>query len=351
MRVRTYVLVAAGLLLAGCADSSPIAAQPAASVPQGGTTAVLATVDGTPITEQDVRAALGGELAKAETEVFELKRRQLDALIADRLIAAEATRRNVSPEALLAAEVDEKLTPVTDADISAFIAANQGRIRGDAEALRPQIRQYLAEQQRAARREALVLGLRDDAEVTVALTAPAPFRATLELAGAPVRGAVDAPVTIVEFSDFHCPFCRSVQPTLTTLLERYPGKVRLVYKHLPLDALHPQARRASEASWCAAQQGKFWEFHDAIYRSGSSDASDATIDALAAPVGLDLPALKACLASGAAATAVAEDLRQGQERLGLTGTPGFFINGRELTGAQPLEAFTRIIDEELASQP
>jgi protein-disulfide isomerase len=156
-------------------------------------------------------------------------------------------------------------------------------------------------------------------------------------------------VTIVEFSDFHCPFCRSVQPTLTELLKRYEGKVRLVYKHLPLDSLHPQARRASQASWCAGSQGKFWEFHDAVYASGSSDASDAAMTTIASQVGLDGGAFLACFSGSESASVVDRDVQQGTA-LGLTGTPGFFINGRELTGAQPLDAFVRVIEEELATQ-
>jgi protein-disulfide isomerase len=176
------------------------------------------------------------------------------------------------------------------------------------------------------------------------------FRATLDLEGAPIRGAQEAPVTIVEFSDFHCPFCRSVQPTLTELLKRYEGKVRLVYKHLPLDSLHPQARRASQASWCAGTQGKFWEFHDAVYASGTSDAGDPAMAAVASQIGLDAGAFATCLAGPQSAQVVDRDVQQGSA-LGLTGTPGFFINGRELTGAQPLEAFVKVIDEELAARP
>ena len=170
--------------------------------------------------------------------------------------------------------------------------------------------------------------------------------ASVAIAGEPAKGSPTAKVTLIEVSDYHCPFCRRVQPTLMSLLDKYKGQVRLVYKHLPLDGLHPQARRVSEASWCADKQDKFWAFHDAVYADTSSDASDATLTRFASAAGLDTAAFTACLASPETKAAIQRDVAQG-EALGLNSTPGFFINGREIRGAQPLEAFVAIIDEEL----
>jgi protein-disulfide isomerase len=136
-----------------------------------------------------------------------------------------------------------------------------------------------------------------------------------------------------------------VQPTLTQLLAKYPGQVRLVYKHLPLDSLHPQARRASEAAWCANEQGKFWDFHDRVYAAGP-DASDAALGKFAAAASVDKAALDACLASGRPAAAIQKDVDEGAAH-GINGTPGFFVNGRFLSGNQPLAAFENIIQEEL----
>ena len=344
--MRNAVVLCAVLVVAGCAETRPSAAQS----PVPGDSSVLATVNGVAITEADVRARVGSELARLEAQVYDIRRGQLDALIAERLLDAEAARRGVTRDALEAEEVAARVTPVTEQELNEFITANQARIRGDTTALRPQIQAFLAGRKATERRTAFIESLRADARVEVALPEPAAFRATLDVEGAPTRGAEEAPVTIVEFSDFHCPFCRSVQPTLTELLRRYEGKVRLVYKHLPLDSLHPQARRVSQASWCAGTQGKFWEFHDAVYASGSSDASDTAMSAVASQVGLDGSTFATCLAGSESAAVVDRDVKQGGA-LGLTGTPGFFINGRELTGAQPLDAFVRIIDEELAARP
>lgn len=346
MTVRSAVMLCAVLVVAGCAETRPSAAQS----PAPGDSAVLATVNGVAITEADVRARVGSELARLEAQVYDLKRGQLDALIAERLLDAEATRRGVTRDALEAEEVAARVTPVTEQELNEFITANSARIRGDAAALRPQIQAFLDGRKAEERRAAFVESLRAVARVDVTLPAPTVFRATLDVEGAPIRGAESAPVTIVEFSDFHCPFCRSVQPTLTELLKRYEGKVRLVYKHLPLDSLHPQARRVSQASWCAGAQGKFWEFHDAVYASGSSDASDPAMSAIASQVGLNGGTFATCMAGAESAAVIDRDVKQG-EALGLTGTPGFFINGRELTGAQPLDAFVRVIEEELAARP
>ena len=306
---------------------------------------MLATVDGAPITEDDVRKSAGLEISRLEEQIYQLRKQQVDELVARRLLEAEAARRGTSVEAL-ERPITAKVGTVSDVDIDAFVEANKTRIRGDVTRLRPRIRDFIAEQKADALRTTLVDGLRAAAKIEMRLEPPTPFRATVDIAGAPVRGTATAPVTIVEYSDFHCPFCRRVQPTLTTLLEKYPGQVKLVYKHLPLDSLHPQARRVSEASWCAAKQDKFWEFHDAVYADSSSDAGDATLARYATKAGLDVAAFTACLANPETRTAIQRDVAQG-EALGLSSTPGFFINGREVRGAQPLEAFVSVIDEEL----
>jgi protein-disulfide isomerase len=214
-------------------------------------------------------------------------------------------------------------------------------------AVMPQIRAYLLNERSTARREAYLSELRTQAKVQVLLKAPARYRAVIDLAGAPSRGPERATVTIVEFSDFHCPYCRSVQPTLQQLLAKYPTEVRLVYKHYPIDNLHPQARRAAEAAWCAGQQQKFWQFHDVVY-ANPPDGSDRKLTEMATTAGLDLKAFGACLASGKGQAVVQAHIDEGTH-YGVQGTPGFFVNGRFVSGAIPFAAFAEIIDEELAA--
>ena len=345
--MRFSSLMVAILLVGGCSGTPASEAQtpPPPGAPSGAPT-VLATVNGAPITEDDVRKAAGLEIARLEEQLYQLRKQQVDGLVAQRLLEAEAVRRGLSVAALEQAEIVGKAGSVTEPEIDTFIAANQSRIRGDATQLRPQIREFLQQQKTDTRRTALVDVLRAAAKVEMRLTPPVPFRAEVDIAGAPVRGTATAPVTIIEYSDFHCPFCRRVQPTLTALLAKYPGKVRLVYKHLPLDGLHPQARRVSEAAWCAGKQDKFWGFHDAVYADSGNDASDATLTRYATTAGLDATAFTSCLANPETRAAIERDVAQG-EALGLNSTPGFFVNGREVRGAQPIEAFESIIDEEL----
>jgi protein-disulfide isomerase len=153
-------------------------------------------------------------------------------------------------------------------------------------------------------------------------------------------------VTIVEFTDFHCPFCKRVLPTLTQIERQYGEKVTVVFRDFPLDRLHPQASKAHEAARCADEQGQFWAYHDRLY-ANAPKASSEQLTAYAREVGLDVAAFEQCLSSGRHQDAVHQDVAEGT-RLGVTGTPTFFVNGRLLVGAQPLAAFVGVIEEELA---
>ena len=178
---------------------------------------------------------------------------------------------------------------------------------------------------------------------------PAPVAAaSLNLAGAPVRGAADAPVTIVEFSDFQCGFCFRVNPTVGQLLDRYNGKIRVAFKHSPIEG-HTAAPLAHRAAFAAQQQGKFWEMHDRIF-ANQRDMSREALLGHARALGLDLARFTADFDGAASKAALERDLAEGAT-LGVDGTPTFFINGTPLVGAQPLEAFAEAIDKALAAKP
>jgi protein-disulfide isomerase len=306
----------------------------------------LADVNGETITAEELERALGARLSKLEEQIYDLKSRELDSLIAQRLFAQEAAKRGISVPALLDAEVTAKVSLVTEKEIEDFYQANKARMRGDDTEVRQKIRAFLQQQKLTARREAFVESLRSQGKVVVRLQPPPAIRIEVSTDGAPIRGAADAPVTVVEFSDFECPFCKQTHPTLKQLLDRYPGKVRLAYRDFPLDSIHPQARRAAEAARCANDQGKFWEYHDVLF-SQSPQLAPEDLRRYAGQMGLDVTKFDGCLATGVHRAAVQRDLDEGN-RLGITGTPAFFINGRTLTGAQPLEAFTRLIEQEMA---
>jgi protein-disulfide isomerase len=209
----------------------------------------------------------------------------------------------------------------------------------------PAIRRFLEEQQRAAARQALIADLRKSGpSVTVLFEAPrenvavSPDDAALGPAG--------APVTIVEFSDFQCPFCQRVAPTLKRIKETYGDKVRIVWKDFPLTSIHPEAFKAAEAGNCAREQGKFWEYHDRLFANQQALQPDA-LKAHAASAGLDATAFNACLDTAKFSDRVQEHIGVGS-RLGVSSTPALFVNGRAVMGAQPYEVFAQIVDEELA---
>jgi len=306
----------------------------------------LAEVDGAAITSAEVEQAIGAPLRNLEEQIYNLKRQKLEALIADRLLAREAAKRGLTVQALLDAEVTAKVGLVTEQEIETFYQANKAQLKGEEATVREQIRSYLQNQKLAAQRQAFVQSLRTQAKIVVHLQVPPVFRADVSVDGAPFKGSATAPVTVVEFTDFHCPFCKQVQPTLDQLLTKYAGKVKLVYRDFPIDQLHPQARRAHEAARCANDQGKFWPYHDRLYATAPK-GSPEDLKAYAQEVGLDLPAFEQCFNSRKYQAAVQQDEDAGV-RAGVTGTPAFFINGRLLSGAQPLESFARLIDEELA---
>ncbi len=164
----------------------------------------------------------------------------------------------------------------------------------------------------------------------------------VDLTGAPAQGPEDAPVTIVEFSDFQCPFCNRVTPTLAKIRDTYGDQVRIVFKHMPL-SIHPQAPQAHAASEAAHRQGRFWEMHDRIFQN-QRDLSIATLESHARAIGLDMERYGKDVADAALKKKIDEDMSQAS-KLGVTGTPSFFINGRYLSGAQPFENFKRLIDE------
>jgi protein-disulfide isomerase len=306
----------------------------------------LSDVDGTVITIGDVETALSRPVSQLRQQIYNLQRQKLYELIDERLLSEEAKRRGVSVTKLLDQEVIDKILPVADDEIGALYAANKVRIPVELDKVREQIRDVLHEQRRKAQKTLFVQSLRAKAKIVTYLTPPPVFRADVSVNGAPSKGSEKAVVVIAKFEDFQCPFCKQAQSALGEILSRYDGKVRLVHKDLPLDSLHPQARQAAEAARCAGEQGKFWKYHDMLYANfPKADLEELKIYAKSS--GLDLAAFDQCFSMGKYKAAVEKDSEEGA-RLGLTGTPVFFINGRELSGAQPVEAIAQIIDEELA---
>lgn len=156
-----------------------------------------------------------------------------------------------------------------------------------------------------------------------------------------IRGNKNAKVTIIEYSDFQCPYCSRFHTTLEQALEKYPNDVRWIYRHFPLDSIHPYARKAAEASECAGDQNKFWEYADGLYENQKS-INPAYLSTLAKELKLNTSSFETCLSSGKYANKVSTDLKEGQS-YGITGTPGGFLNGQKLRGAIPFTQLEQMI--------
>jgi len=303
----------------------------------------VATVGDVTITRDQLEKHVKPKLIEVENQRFEILSDGLDELVSEQLIAQEAKSKGVTSDQLVATEVTAKLAEPTDAEIQKVFDDNKAQLQGQTlDQVKPRIVEFLKQQKAVERQETYLDELKAKYKTTIALKAP---RIEVSTGGKPIRGNVKAPVTIVEFSDYECPFCKKAEPTLQQVLKTYGDKVRFVYRHYPLE-FHAKARPAAEAAECANAQGKFWEYHDKVF--ASADLSETKLKAIAGEVGLDQAKFDECLAKHASKDAVDKDMADASG-VGVTGTPAFFINGRMISGAQPFEKFKEIIDQELAA--
>ena len=303
---------------------------------------VLAEIGDREIMRSEAEEAVASELMALDRDRRDLLERGLRAVAEEALIEMEAESEGVTPEELVESEMAARVTAPTDQEIEQFYEERQAQIKIPKEQVLPQIRQFLTQQRSSEAMGDLLAELEEKYGYSSRLE---PHRVVVEAEGHPSKGPADAAVTIVEFSDFECPFCGRVNPALEQVVQEYGDKVRIVFRQFPLTNIHPNAFKAAEASLCADEQGKFWEIHDAMFREQRNLGIDQ-LKEKAARLGLESEAFNTCLDSSRYAEQVQADLSDGGD-LGLTGTPAFFINGRFLSGAQPYEEFARIIDAEL----
>ena len=302
---------------------------------------VLAVINGKNITEAEVRESNKDQFQALEREyqqnTHQLLENGLEQVIRERMLEAEAAARGVTKEQILA---EIKPAAVTDAEVDAFYEQNKDRIPRPKEEIAGQIKQYLEQQGQQKAQQDFYAKLQDKYKVEYKLE---PIRVEVAATG-PSQGPANAPVTIVEFSDFQCPFCSRVVPTLNQVKEKYGDKVRIVFRQYPLP-MHPQAQKAAEASLCANDQGKFWQFHDALFANQQALAVDQ-LKAKATELGLNAEAFNSCLDSNKYAAQVAADMKEGSAA-GVSGTPAMFINGRFVNGAVPFEEIASVVEDEL----
>ena len=294
------------------------------------------------ITTADLELRLASELQRLRNEDYELRRQALDMLVQESLLQQEAARRDLTVEELLQREVRDQIR-ITQEEIDAAWEMNREQITESRAVVDPQIRAWLAQQEEAAGVRSLVARLSERFPVQRFLEPP---RTMVGAEGFPSRGKPDAAVTIVEFSDFECPFSARVQEPLKLVLDNYGDQVRLVFRNFPLN-IHPFAPKVAEASLCALDQERFWEMHDALF-AAPGDLDPVVLRQIGAVAGLDPAAFNDCLDSGRHAERVAADIKEA-EVAGVNGTPALFINGRFVNGAVPYEELAAILDEELAA--
>ncbi len=286
----------------------------------------------------------GGSISAAELDaaVYDQRKQALEQMLVRKLVEQKAKSQNITPEELIKREVSDKLKKPSDEEMKKFYDEQAKRQPlPPFDQIKEQIAQYLERPQIQSAQQAFVDRLKKEYGVEVALKPP---KVDVAAVG-PSKGPASAPVTIIEFSDFECPFCGRAEDTVKRVMKEYDGKVRLVYRDFPLP-MHPQAQKAAEAAQCAGDQGKYWEMHEKLFANQTA-LQPAQLKGYAKDLQLNQAKFDQCLDSGEKAKVVDENRKAG-EKVGVTGTPAFFVNGYQLTGAQPFEEFKSLIDQELA---
>jgi protein-disulfide isomerase len=306
----------------------------------------VAVVAGRQITQKEVDDSIASQILPLQQQIYELRKKALDNLIIRELLEAEAKKRAVSVEELRRQLTAGEVT-VSPAEVEKVYMENASLLAAmSPDEARERVRLDLESQARMRNYRDAIAKLRERASVEVRLD-----EVRLSVAegdDAFSQGRRGASVTIVEFSDFQCPYCRTVQGTLKRIVQSYGDNVRLVFKHLPLTDIHPQAMSSAQAAFCAGEQGAFWQYHDGLF--ASDDLSAGTLNKIAARVNLNLPQFQSCLNSEKARSAVLNDVQEAK-RMGIGGTPAFLINGKLVSGAISFEDFRGLIEREINSAP
>jgi protein-disulfide isomerase len=328
---------------AGCAlmALAVVACAQQAAPPAAGDV-VVARIGDEVITAAEMESMVGPSLVQLRQQIYDTSVAELNQQIFERLVVAKATAAGITRDEYLKQNVDAKMTPPDEGEIVKIMSMYRNRLAADDAQAREQVVQALQQQQKAQLLDALRKEMFEESGVVILLEPPRVEVAVAE--GTPSRGPASAPIVLVEYTDYQCPYCARAQPTIAAVMERYDGQIRHVFKNLPLP-MHAQAQLAAEAALCAQDQGLFWEFHDWLFDNQRTMNRDSMITQAGA-MNMDVDLFTACIDRGTYQEKVDADMREARG-FGITGTPGFMINGRVLTGAQPPEAFEAIIDEEL----
>lgn len=306
---------------------------------------VVATVNNRKITQQEIDNTVLAQLLPLQQQIYALRKATLDNYTLRILLEDEAKKRGVSVDEL------KKLLTAGKVEISAsqieqaYLENASAFAQMSPDEAKERIRLDMETQARMRNYRASVLKLKENAQIETRLQEPTLPLANLNNDEAPSIGNKNAKVTIIEFSDFQCSFCKEVHLTIKQMLQSYGNDVKFFFKHLPLN-IHRQAFSAAQAAFCAGEQGKFWQYHDALF--ASEDLSPEALDKFAIGLNLDTLKFKSCLKSENSRNAVLKDTQEAK-KLGIDGTPAFIINGKLFRGVLNLEDFKTIIENELNS--
>jgi protein-disulfide isomerase len=329
-KARFICSLAAAAMLPGFAIHMDAQTQPAAP-------AVVARVAGTELTMSDLQQKEGGQLLQAEYQYYLTERKALEELIDNQLLSDEARKRNIPLSQLLDTEVYKDVKDPTEDQLQVYYEGLD--TPQPYESVRGDVLQHIRELRRNKARAAFVENLRKEAKINILLMPPS---ASVDTATAYTKGSKTAPVVLVEFADYECPYCQKVNPQIQQLKKEYGDNLTVVYKDFPLP-MHHGSEKAAEAARCAGEQGKFWEYHDVLFYSKLTE-----VDALkehARVLNLDVDRFNSCLDGGQEASAVKKDLDEARG-LGLTGTPSFFINGHFFSGVVDYAALKDIVNQQ-----
>ena len=307
---------------------------------------IVASMGGEAILEKDLVKGIESDLYEAELKVYEIKYAKLQAMLLEKFMNQDPDKKNLSNDEFLDKHI-AKSVKVTDAEIEKFIKDRQIPKDQVNPEIKARIVEYLTVESKKVAVDNWIAQKTKKTPVEIYIQKPSLPMFDVKVGDAPFKGDSDAKVTIVEFSDFQCPFCSKGAQVLTALEKKYGSKVKIAFKHYPLP-FHAQARIAAEASMCANEQNvkSFWKMHDAMFADQSKLDKDNLI-ATAKKAGVKEAEFKACLESGKYKAKVDSDVAEGGA-LGIKSTPTFFINGKLISGAQPIEVFSEVIDSELA---
>lgn len=353
MRNRFVALAFAALTLPAWAAHAQDYVPPGRLPTDGSRSRIVGEVHAKPITFGELLDEAKDDL-KHQQQIYDARRRQLDidyeraeqstledkmkTLIDRRLLSLEAKAHHTTPLKLLATV---RAPEVTDSEVRALYDARKIPGTPPFEQVEAMIRSGLQTQKTQAALDSYYQTLRAKYGAQDLLQ---PMRQQVAATG-PSRGPEDAPVTIIEFGDYQCPFCRKLEPTLQSVLKQYSRQVRFVFRNFPLTEIHPDALHAAQAAVCAEEQGKFWPMHDAIFAE-QAPLSIGTLRALASQAGLDQDKFNACVRSETPNKIIHDDVQAGND-LAVDGTPTLFIDGRYLNGAVSRQTLVSVIQDEL----